>query len=77
MSEEPSIGPRVNALEMKVAVHEAECALRYEAITTGISAMRVEMTERAARHENLVKAVTAMLAMLLALLEIARRFWGL
>ena len=76
MSETSSIGPRVNLLEKDLAVHEAVCAERYQQINSGISSLRVEIAERAARQENLVRGVTALLIAITALAEIARRWFS-
>jgi hypothetical protein len=62
MSDTSSLGPRVNAVEKELAVHEAVCSERYKQIIDTIAAARLEAAERATRLETILKALAGGLA---------------
>jgi hypothetical protein len=76
MSDVSSLGPRVNAVEKELAVHEAVCSERYKQIIDTIALARLEAAERAARLETLLKAVASGLAAvaLAVVIELVKRW---
>ncbi len=57
MSEsQPTIGPRLNDVERRIAVHEAVCEERYKGINEGIAQIRIDLAQRGVKMEGLVRA---------------------
>jgi hypothetical protein len=55
-TEPHSIGPRLNDVERRQAVHEAVCEERYKGINEGIAQIRIDLAQRGVKMEGLVRA---------------------